>query len=483
MTLEELRQRLEAIVAEMEGLTSEAPDADLEGEPAERFAALVVEATEVRGSIERIESRQRQVAEVRAAATAVAGGAESARAERASAPTVIRTAGDPFDLSTLRYGAPASELRSRATTAVESMSWVGDAARAEVVRKMERVEDLRGVIPGLVLHTGSDAYQRGFAKGMAGRMELWTPEERQAMAAAQEFRAAMSLTDANGGYGIPFNLDPTIILTGDGSTNPWRTVCRVETGTTDTWNGLSSAGVTASWDGENAEVSDDSPTFAQPSATAKQAQAFVRGSIAITQDYRNLAGDLTEMFNQARDDLESVAFATGATGGNNPAGVIPLTIAYDTASSVKASATTDTYAIADVYALQNHLPSKYRGQGVFVMNNAVINLTRQFGTANAHSFLVTLAAGQPEVLLGRPLYESSAMDGTINASQENYIAVFGDLKRGFLIYDRVGMAVEFIPHLFATANNLPSGTRGWFAYWRVGSALLNGDAIAVLNVT
>lgn len=472
MNLEQIAARAAEIDTELAELEARTEWSD---EDRARFEALNAEITTLAEQRADIERR----AELRARAANLANVEQPVGIP---AVNVNRNA-DPYDLSTLRFGAPASELRGRARTAIERTDFIPDAAREAVTRKLDRVSDVRGVIPGLVLYTGNEHYQRAFHKGLAGRADLWTAEERAAVERTEEFRAAMSLTDANGGYAIPFTLDPTLILTGDGSSNPFRQISRVETITTDTWNGLSSAGVTASWDGENAEVSDDSPTFLQPTATTKKAQAFVQGSIEISQDYRNLAADLAMLFAAAKDDLEAAAFATGATGGNNPAGIVPLVVAYDSGSSIKTSATTDTFAVADVYNTQNQTPPRYRGRSSWVANNAIINLIRQFGTANNyHGFLVDLGAAQPSQLLGRPLFEASAMDGAIGGGAENYVLVNGDFSQ-FLIADRVGLAVEFIPHLFATGNNRPSGTRGWYAYWRVGTALLNGDAFTVLNVT
>jgi HK97 family phage major capsid protein len=84
-------------------------------------------------------------------------------------------------------------------------------------------------------------------------------------------------------------------------------------------------------------------------------------------------------------------------------------------------------------------------------------------------------------ILGKPVYESSDMDSTYG-SGENYVAVVGDFSN-YVIFDRVGMSVELIPHLFATQNNRPSGQRGFFAHWRVGADSSNDAAFAVLNIT
>ena len=39
------------------------------------------------------------------------------------------------------------------------------------------------------------------------------------------------------------------------------------------------------------------------------------------------------------------------------------------------------------------------------------------------------------------------------------------------------MSVELIPHLFATGNNRPSGSRGLFAFWRNGAGVVDWNAI------
>jgi HK97 family phage major capsid protein len=76
------------------------------------------------------------------------------------------------------------------------------------------------------------------------------------------------------------------------------------------------------------------------------------------------------------------------------------------------------------------------------------------------------------------------MDGVINTSGavSNFVAVYGDFQN-YVITDRVGMAVEFIPHLFHTSNNRPSGQRGWFAYYRTGADSVNDNAFRMLDVT
>jgi HK97 family phage major capsid protein len=111
---------------------------------------------------------------------------------------------------------------------------------------------------------------------MMGRAELLTDEERTAMSSG---------SNTNGGYLLPTHLDPTIILTNSGSSNVIRGLARVVTLTEGTtWNGVTSAGVTASWDGELVEVSDDTPTFARVSVATYRRRRSCRRSIAAFED-------------------------------------------------------------------------------------------------------------------------------------------------------------------------------------------------------
>jgi len=93
-----------------------------------------------------------------------------------------------------------------------------------------------------------------------------------------------------------------------------------------------------------------------------------------------------------------------------------------------------------------------------------------------------IGADRPALLMGRNAYEAEAMDGTITALADNLILVFGDFEN-YVIADRIGMTVEFIPHLLHVTTNRPSGQRGWYAYFRVGADSVNDGGFRILNVT
>jgi predicted phage gp36 major capsid-like protein len=59
------------------------------------------------------------------------------------------------------------------------------------------------------------------------------------------------------------------------------------------------------------------------------------------------------------------------------------------------------------------------------------------------------------------------------------VLMYGDWSN-FVISQRIGSAVELIPHLFGTANGRPTGQRGMYAYARYGSDSVNDPAFRML---
>jgi predicted phage gp36 major capsid-like protein len=103
------------------------------------------------------------------------------------------------------------------------------ATGAETVERLLETgtDPERSWVSRWVCDTGSDAYRSAFAKlVMHGEQRAgleFTTAERDAfdrVTALKGEQRAMSLTDSAGGYLVPFELDPTVILTSSGSTNP-----------------------------------------------------------------------------------------------------------------------------------------------------------------------------------------------------------------------------------------------------------------------
>lgn len=484
--LQMLRARLAEVQDELRTL-ADVDAEELTDEQETRFSELetILEETHdvredaERGLLDEIEREERRE-ELRSRVDRTAGRAIDAPDGGVGAPNVnVRTGEDPYDLRDLSVSTTGSELRSRAESAIEAtVGDLDDSHRERAIELVRRVDDVRGTLAKRILATGTPDYRSGFQKVAAGYSHMLTDGERQALARAQ------SLTDADGGYAIPFTLDPTIILTNDGAANPFRQVARQVTIVTDTWNGVSSSGVSGGYAGESSEVDDDSAPLDQPSVPVHRWDVFVPFSFEIGQDWASLEADVREMVAEKRDEFDTDAFTTGS-GSDQPTGIIT---ALDGTSSEVDPATGETFAVADVYAVEEALPPKYRrtaAQAAWMQALGTRNTIRQFADDDGHALLARLGAGQPRELLGYRTFENSSMDSANDiddtATADNHILILGDW-RNFLIVDRAGMNMELVPHLFHTGNNRPSGQRGFLAWGRSGADSINDNAFRVLNV-
>jgi HK97 family phage major capsid protein len=379
-------------------------------------------------------------------------------------PTVLRRTSESDDFEThglwdqghirvVDATAQALRIVERATPALAE---VDESASKKRLEKLVRA-DQSGETAMYVIKVSSPTYERAFYKTLKGK-PLNAEETR-----------AINIGDA--ALPAPLAVDPTLMLTNDGSTNPFRAISRVVTISGNNWRGVASAGVTASYDAELTEVSDDTPTLVGPELDVEKAQAFVPFSIEAGEDWPGLRAELARAFADAKDNLETTKFLSGAGhGSNEPEGLLTGLGAgqnVDTASS-------GTYVLADLFSLITALPERYQQNATLIMTRAVGAITRQFST------LIDVAEGTRGELIGYPLrYITGLTTLPINAA--DIVAVVGDFSR-FVIVDRVGLQVELIPHLFATGANRPLGARALYAYWRNTSGVVDANAFRKLTV-
>lgn len=86
--------------------------------------------------------------------------------------------------------------------------------------------------------------------------------------------------------------------------------------------------------------------------------------------------------------------------------------------------------------------------------------------------------GQPETLLGAPIYESTTMASALTSG--NLLAAFGDFSQ-FYIVDRVGVSLIYEPLVKGTGGILPAGQAGWFMFWRTGSTVAVPNGFRVMK--
>jgi HK97 family phage major capsid protein len=252
---DEIRARhrvIDSDLAALEQKLNEGPPEEQVEEISLRFDALTQEYDELKTELGPLEEREGKVARIRAEMAEAASREETvpAAVESGGAPDlVVRTRRDPFaDLDSVRSGlASPADIRARAVTAIEQFSKRADhwALEDDAAQQSTRLVEKTGAKFGTaaarhMLMTGSPEYLSAFEQYLQDPGGFST-------------RAALSLTSANGGYLVPFTLDPTIILTNNGSANPYRRFATIKTTATNDWNGVTSAGVSAEWTAEGIE--------------------------------------------------------------------------------------------------------------------------------------------------------------------------------------------------------------------------------------
>jgi HK97 family phage major capsid protein len=300
---------------------------------------------------------------------------------RTSQVSEIR-ASDPFD-GEIR-SATKVQLRDRALRIVETEG--RDLAR----RQLDHVDfllrsrdaDIDGsVIAKRLLLTESPAYRSAFQKAMSHDIPAFSPEEAHAIT---EYRALAEGTGSSGCFGVPVLIDPSIILTSGAGDAPILRLARTVTITTDAWKGVTSAGVTWSYDAESSVVSDDSPTFAQPNIPVYTARGFVPFSLEVGDDYPGFASEMSMVLQQGYLDLVASQTAVGS-GSSNPRGIFTAMQAITTNPAHVTVTTAGTLGAVDVRAIYSALPERYRSRSTWVMNQSVVKKASGFGNGNALS--------------------------------------------------------------------------------------------------
>ncbi len=388
-----------------------------------------------------------------------------------------------------------SEARSRAVSFLsESRNFAKQVHQEAVIDLIEHGGQVGAAAARMALTTGTDDYFRGWQKHMSGNQYAMTEAERFALSKgfdgySSEERAMTGGTGASGGYFVPIYIDPTMIITGAGATNPFRRISTVKTigPAFGGWYGATAAQVTAAWTGEGAVAPDNTPTVSQPNIPIWMAEASVTASFAAFEDIADLSSDVASLFIDAKNNLEAIAFTTGS-GSSQPTGVVTAVAAVG--GSRVAPGTGGSVSIGDPFLVQNALPERFQNYDwgseagaslAWTCNVVVANKIRALALTqnSANSYWTDLAAGVAPKLLGAPLYRAGSMSSSLTTGQD--VLLYGDFSRYYII-DRIGFSMEFIPNTFDQATGRPNASRAYIAHWRQGANAVDTNAFRVLRL-
>lgn len=485
MTLEEIRARQEKIRSRLTEIDEAHRDAELPEDIQTEYDGLETERATNDASIESIERRQANV-------RSLAQDAGNREAERPGDGTFRATQNkeDPYDVEAIMSrarSAPSMSTRGRimqdaALRAIDAEKVLFhervDAAQAKehmenVLRREGRIDDIRSEVAERIIHTGGEMYQRSFVKALSGAPQ--TPEEQRALA---------TFVGNEGGFAVPYQLDPTLVPTSNGSVNPFRAIAKKVTTISNEWKGVTSGAITPVYAEEAAEAGDNTPVLAQPTANPERCHAFVPYSYELEGDWSAALTEMAGLISEGKDDTEAVKFLEGAGhGSKEPEGLLTG------ATTVVKAGGTAAFAIADYYKVEQQLPARFRPNAQWLGNRAIYNLVRQFDTAGGAALWMWLMQGLGNngptpgnvdaKLGGYPVNEVSSMKEVLTTGTK--ILTIGDFSK-FLIIDRIGMDMQVIPNLFGP-NGRPTGQRGLYAIWRNTSKVLVKGAFRTIETS
>ncbi len=275
--------------------------------------------------------------------------------------------------------------------------------------------------------------------------------------------------DADGGYLVPEEYDSRLI-NGLKEENIIRKLGHTITTSGERKINIAATKPAAAWIDEGEALTFSDATFSQINLDAHKLHVAVKVTEELLYDNAfQLENYIIEEFYKALANAEEDAFING-DGTGKPLGILAASGGAEVGvSAASATAITADEVINLVYSLKR----PYRKNAVFILNDQTIAALRKLKDGNgAYMWQPALVAGEPDKLLGYPVYTSAYMP-TVEAGAKTII--FGDLSY-YNIGDRGSRSFAELRELFAG-----NGMVGFVAKERVDGKLVLPEAIKVLQ--
>lgn len=275
--------------------------------------------------------------------------------------------------------------------------------------------------------------------------------------------------DADGGYLVPEEFEHQIV---DGlkEANVVRTLAKTITTQAERKIPIAVGHSVAQWTEENAAYTESNPTFGQKQIDAFKLTDLIRVSTELLQDSAfDLESYISQEFIRAFGVAEEEAFCVG-NGTKRPTGIFTANGGEVGITAAGATAITVDELIGLIYSLK----SPYRRNAKFFMHDSTVALIRKLKDNNgAYLWQPSVQAGEPDRLLGYPLYTSPYVP---EAKAGALAIAFGDFSN-YWIADRAGRTVQRLNELYAT-----NGQVGYVATERVDGKVILPEGIKLLKM-
>lgn len=354
-------------------------------------------------------------------------------------------------------------------------------------RLMGKLDDLRALIERL---ERAEEIERDLATvDRPGRVQLAEePEEARSQRGTREYRAAFRSyvrfglsglrpdevralsvgTDSAGGYLVPDEMARELV-----QALAEQTVMRQLARTIRTSSGDHQIPVvvdhgSAQWVAEGATIPEADVQFSQVVLGAHKLARTTRVTEELLNDAAfDLEAFLRETFARTFGQAEEAAFVNGS-GSGQPRGVL-----LDAQVGVTA-ASTSAITADEIVRLYHSVRAPYRARASWLMHDSTALVIRLLKDSNGqYLWQPGLQAGQPDRLLGRPVYTSEAVP-QVGAGAK--VIAFGDFS-AYWIADRQSVGLQRLVELYAA-----NGQVGFRLFERVDGRLALPEAVKVLQM-
>lgn len=290
---------------------------------------------------------------------------------------------------------------------------------------------------------------------------------------SEEQRAALQVgTDSEGGYTVPDEFLRQLVE----AEREFSVMRELATTITTAESGeLLIPGVdtraSAEWTAEEVAFTQSEDTFKQIKLGAFKVGALAKVSDELLHDSAfDILGFLARSLGEAIGLKEGEAFVNGASGSvTTPEGIVnKATVGFTGAVAAKAVVATD-----DLLETYHSLLSPYRVRANWLFNDGTAKAIRLLKDAdNQYLWQPGLQAGQPDILLGRPVRIDPHVPA-IGVSAKSI--VFGDVA-GYYIRDVEGVTVKVLNELYAA-----NGQVGFRIHRRTDGDLVDTATVRVFK--
>jgi HK97 family phage major capsid protein len=269
-------------------------------------------------------------------------------------------------------------------------------------------------------------------------------------------------TDSEGGYIVPQEFDTKLVAALQ-DINEVRNWVSVITTASDRNIPVESTLGTASWTAEEAAYTESDAAFSRVTLSDYKLGTIIKVSEELLRDaFFDVQGYLATNFGKRFGLAEESAFVNG-DGSGKPTGIVPGSSLGVTAAGAAA------ITANELMELFHALGRPYRKNAVWLMADGTAKMIRKLVDGNSqYLWQPGLQAGQPDMLLGRPVIVSTAMPAATTGLKS---VVFGDLSY-YTVADRQGTVVQRLNELYAA-----NGQVGFRGYRRMDGKVTLSSAI------